>query len=148
MSIRVKRGTKANLDAVATQGGFLQGEPLLVTDQNRLAVATSTNTYEPMAKLSEASSLQWVNFNGSTMTIRGSSGITSISAVSTGVYQINFAAKANTNYGVLVTKQNSNNTNSAVYEDIVNRTTTSCRIICIENGTTANSANITVQILG
>ncbi len=148
MSIRVKRGTKANLDAVATQGGFLQGEPLLVTDQNRLAVATSTSTYEPMAKQSEAASLQWVNFNGSTMTIRGSSNITSVSAFTSGVYQVNFPAKANTNYGVLVTKQNSSNTNSAVYEDISSRTTTSCRIICIENGSITNSTNITVQILG
>ncbi len=148
MSIRVKRGTKANLDAVATQGGFLQGEPLLVTDQNRLAVATATNTYELMAKLSEASGGQWVNFNGSTMTIRGSSGITSISSISTGVYQINFSTKANTNYGVLVSRQSSSSTNSVVYEDISNRTTSSCRIICIENGSTTNSTNVTVQILG
>lgn len=53
-SIRVKRGTVAQIEAAASGSGLLSGEVYLVTDQSRLAVATSPSAYEAMAKLSEA----------------------------------------------------------------------------------------------
>lgn len=53
-SIQIKRGTRSQIDSLAIQRGLLPGEPLLITDENRLAIATSTTTYESMAKLSEA----------------------------------------------------------------------------------------------
>lgn len=52
--IRLFRGTKARLDALAAQGSLTEGEPFFITDQNRIGVATSQTTYEVYAKLSEA----------------------------------------------------------------------------------------------
>lgn len=54
--LQVKRGTRAKVDAAAVRGELLQGEPLLITDEGRLAVATSTSSYEPVAKQSEVTS--------------------------------------------------------------------------------------------
>lgn len=49
-TIRLKRGTKASIDSLALKGGLLEGEPLFITDEDRLAVAVSTNawTYSSM----------------------------------------------------------------------------------------------------
>lgn len=44
-TIRVKRGTRAQLDAAASVSGLAEGEPCLVTDERRLAVATAENEY-------------------------------------------------------------------------------------------------------
>lgn len=52
--IRIKRGTKAEVDALAVQGKLLSGRLFLLTDESRLVVATGTHTYEPLAKESEA----------------------------------------------------------------------------------------------
>lgn len=54
--IRIKRATRAKADAAAVRGELLQGEPLLITDEGRLAVATSTNLYESTLKQSEVTS--------------------------------------------------------------------------------------------
>ena len=44
-TIQLKRGTRANIDALASTGGLLEGEPLFITDENRFAVANSTSAY-------------------------------------------------------------------------------------------------------
>lgn len=44
-SIRIKRGTRAQLDTAKTAGTLAAGEPYLITDQNRPAVGTATNAY-------------------------------------------------------------------------------------------------------
>lgn len=50
MSIKLKRGTRAAINAQATQGLLQQGEPLFITDESRFAVATSATQYTDMAK--------------------------------------------------------------------------------------------------
>lgn len=52
--LRIKRGTRAQLDAAATAGQLAAGEPYLITDENRLAVGTSATSYQALAKESEA----------------------------------------------------------------------------------------------
>lgn len=44
-TIQLKRGTRANIDALATSGGLLEGEPLFITDENRFGIANSTSAY-------------------------------------------------------------------------------------------------------
>jgi len=53
MTLQIKRGTRSDLDRAALLGALAVGEPILVTDEERVAIATSDNTYMPMAKLSE-----------------------------------------------------------------------------------------------
>ena len=52
--VRHKRGTRAALVALAGTSGLLPGQIYLLTDENRLAVALTTNTFETFAKQSEA----------------------------------------------------------------------------------------------
>ena len=52
-TLQMKRGTRAQLDALAIRRGLNVGEPFLITDENRQAVATSTTTYTAMALQSE-----------------------------------------------------------------------------------------------
>lgn len=52
-SLQIKRGTRAQIDALAIQRGLLPGEPLLITDESRLAIATSESAYQAMAKEGE-----------------------------------------------------------------------------------------------
>lgn len=54
-TIQVKRGTRAELDAAAVKRQLLAGEPILLTDEQRLVIATSSTTYTDLAKLSESS---------------------------------------------------------------------------------------------
>ena len=44
-TLQLKRGTRAKIDALASTGGLLEGEPLFITDENRFAVASSTTAY-------------------------------------------------------------------------------------------------------
>lgn len=43
--IRIKRGTRAQLDAAASAGELVAGEPYLITDGPAAAVGTSSTTY-------------------------------------------------------------------------------------------------------
>jgi hypothetical protein len=43
--IRVKRGTRAQLDAAAAAAGLAAGEPYLITDESALAVGIAANSY-------------------------------------------------------------------------------------------------------
>jgi hypothetical protein len=53
-SVQHKRGTRAQVNAAATANGLKVGEVYLITDEARLAVGTSVNSYQDFAKLSEA----------------------------------------------------------------------------------------------
>lgn len=44
-TIQLKRGTRANIDALASTGGLLEGEPLFITDENRFGLASSATAY-------------------------------------------------------------------------------------------------------
>jgi hypothetical protein len=49
ISIQFRRGTKSDLDFIAARRELLPGEPFLLTDENRLAIATSNSTYNTFA---------------------------------------------------------------------------------------------------
>lgn len=48
-TIKIKRGTRTQLNAAASASGLVQGEPYLITDENRLAVGLSATTYAEYA---------------------------------------------------------------------------------------------------
>lgn len=52
--IKFKRGTRANLNTLAAGGDLIAGEPIYITDEDRIAICTSDQTYETFAKESEA----------------------------------------------------------------------------------------------
>ena len=78
----------------------------------------------------------WVNFNGtSTVAIRDSENVSSISDLGTGNYQINFAtAMANTNYAIACSASDGGITNSDTFVNPYNFTTAAVKI-----GTNNNS---------
>ena len=51
--VQHKRGSRANLNTLAVADGLLIGQIYVITDENRLAVATTTRTYQAMAKEGE-----------------------------------------------------------------------------------------------
>lgn len=52
-NIQHKRGTRSALDALAAANNLLVGQVYVITDEDRLAVATSVSTYQTFAKESE-----------------------------------------------------------------------------------------------
>lgn len=48
-TIKIKRGTRTQLNAAAAANGLAAGEPYLITDENRLAVGLSASTYAEYA---------------------------------------------------------------------------------------------------
>ena len=61
-SLKIKRGSYAQLVAAAAADQLKEGEPYLITDQGRIAVGTSTSTFEVFAKLSEVSQNAFTTF--------------------------------------------------------------------------------------
>jgi hypothetical protein len=55
--LKIKRGTRAQLNAAVTGNTLNLGEPYLITDENRIAVGTGSNSYEVFAKSSEVQAL-------------------------------------------------------------------------------------------
>jgi len=53
IDIRFKRGTKSQINTAATANQLAEGQPYLITDENRIAVGLSASTYEEFAKKSE-----------------------------------------------------------------------------------------------
>ena len=64
VSLKVKRGTRAQIDAAAAVGGLIAGEPYLITDEDRLAVGLSTTAYATGAKQSHNHTLGDVTDSG------------------------------------------------------------------------------------
>lgn len=52
-AFRLKRGTAAQIAASAASNGLANGEPYLITDEQRIAIGLGPNTFERFAKLSE-----------------------------------------------------------------------------------------------
>lgn len=48
--IRIKRGTRSQIDSAASSNGLAAGEPYLITDEGRLAVGTGVDSYAAMLK--------------------------------------------------------------------------------------------------
>lgn len=53
VTLQIRRGTRAQLAMLAAQAGLTVGEPFLITDEARIAVATATNAYTAAAKSTE-----------------------------------------------------------------------------------------------
>ena len=49
-----KRGTRSEINVAAATGALNAGEVYLITDEDRIAIGTSTSTYESYAKESES----------------------------------------------------------------------------------------------
>lgn len=63
-NLQHKRGSRAALDALATGGGLLAGQIYVITDQNRLAVATSASAYTAFLKEGEGGGGGATNIDG------------------------------------------------------------------------------------
>lgn len=55
--LKIKRGTRAQLDSAAGSNGLNLGEPYLITDENRIAIGTGSNTYVAFAKSAEVQAI-------------------------------------------------------------------------------------------
>ena len=53
LTIKAKRGTRAQINSAASADGLVQGEIYLITDEDRFAIGLSVSTYETYAKESE-----------------------------------------------------------------------------------------------
>jgi hypothetical protein len=59
--VQHKRGTRANLDALATANGLLVGQVYVISDENRIAIATAVGSYQAAAKEGEGGGgVSWV----------------------------------------------------------------------------------------
>jgi hypothetical protein len=91
----------------------------------------------------------WVNFNGTgTPAIRGSGNVSSITDNGTGNYYVNLAnSMPDTNYSVVVTKQNeTSNLDSSVADAISSRLVNRIQLYTLEAGSVSDSANINVSV--
>ena len=52
-SLKIKRGSYAQLVVAAAADQLKEGEPYLISDQGRIAIGTSTSTFEVFAKLAD-----------------------------------------------------------------------------------------------
>jgi hypothetical protein len=76
----------------------------------------------------------WVNFNGTTNTIRSSFNVTSTTKIGTGNYQINLTtAMPNANYAVIGMCQYQNNTGQTILEGPSDATTSSFEVYAKTN---------------
>lgn len=55
--LKIKRGTRAQLNSAVSSNSLNLGEPYLITDEGRLAIGTGSNTYADFLKTSESSPL-------------------------------------------------------------------------------------------
>jgi hypothetical protein len=53
VKLSIRKGPKANLDALASADEILSGEMFLITDESRLAVGITSNTYQAFMKEGE-----------------------------------------------------------------------------------------------
>lgn len=59
--ILLKRGTRAQLDAAATAAALAEGEPYLISDEARLAIASGTSAYQAAAMRNTAEAFSTVD---------------------------------------------------------------------------------------
>ena len=59
-----KRGTRANLNTLATANGISAGEVYLITNENKIAIGLSSSTYEAFAKESSNTFTSIQTFSG------------------------------------------------------------------------------------
>ena len=54
-TIQIKRGTRAQIEAAKAAGQLKDGEPYLITDEDRLAVGTDPDGYSSFVKTNDVS---------------------------------------------------------------------------------------------
>lgn len=92
--IKIRRGTRAQLNTAASANLLTQGEPYIITDENRLAVGTAVNAFQAFYKSGVDDTANFV-FPGRLATSLSSLGITDWNtATSNGWYNGNSAANA------------------------------------------------------
>lgn len=50
LTIKIKRGTRSELNAAANNNDLIQAEPYLITDEDRIAIGLSPNSYQAFEK--------------------------------------------------------------------------------------------------
>lgn len=82
-TIKIKRGTRQAITDLAIKGGLSEGEPLLITDEGRMAVATGANSFSTTVKQSDV-----VAFSASTTNsnVAGSDVVFNLVRQNTGAY--------------------------------------------------------------
>lgn len=88
-SLAHKRGTRAQVDAVAAASGLRAGEIYLLTDEARLTVGTAVNTHQPLAKQGEGGSDPWTWQKLAADVVNSTTALAAVTGLS-------FAAAANT----------------------------------------------------
>ncbi len=63
-NLQHKRGTRADLNSLASGNNLLIGQIYLITDEDRIAIATAVNAYVTYAKESEVSSINFDQIEG------------------------------------------------------------------------------------
>lgn len=56
-TIQIKRGTRSQIEAAKVAGQLKDGEPYLITDENRVAVGTSPGGYSSFVKTTDVSNV-------------------------------------------------------------------------------------------
>lgn len=109
-TIKVLRTTRANLNTQAGLGNLLAGEPYLITDESRLAVATSTSAYKAFVREDDPSVPKaWglITVSAGVPTLAAGFNIASIVDTATGNVTINLTVPfASTNYVVVASARN------------------------------------------
>jgi hypothetical protein len=93
----------------------------------------------------------WVNFNGTgTPAIRGSGNVSSITDNGTGNYYVNLAnSMPDTNYSVVVTKQNeTSNLDSSVADAISSRLVNRIQLYTLEAGMASTFSDLKIELIG
>lgn len=91
----------------------------------------------------------WVNYNGSTQTIRSSFNISSITYSSAGIYVLNFTtAMVNANYAVTGTSGNWGVANSWIQTNPATATTTSITLASVTSGGASETTALQVAVFG
>ena len=70
--LKIKRGTRAQLNSAVSSNALNLGEPYLITDEGRLAVGTGSNTFADFSKVSET---QPINANLTSISSLGGQGV-------------------------------------------------------------------------
>lgn len=130
---------------VKAQGTVTAGDVVI----NRAAQASGAQAVRgDDPRINAGGTKAWVNFDGITMTVRGSFNVTSVNRLATGQYQVNFTQPfASAAYAPIISCGPEAMT--AYFNQVGALTTTSVSFVCINGPLTATNASIiTVAVMG
>ena len=107
------------------------------------AITDGTGNIVSGSTVVKGSAKAWVNFNGTTNTIRSSFNVTSTTKIGTGNYQINLTtAMPNANYAVIGMCQYQNNAGQTILEGPSDATTSSFKVWSKANNNTVYDSDV------